>query len=173
MHLDQMNTFTSNIRGVHGFLMSAKLSANLSPAREKFLMSSSLAYVYYALGQIPQVIPNINSMLSCATKKEEPALICMKRYFSLLGAGYSKEEAFRIVSFFHQDSEVQTLLNNLNQGKNPFASYVLNCDMNCTDKCPIYHGCYQKRVNQLSDLLDSKMAELSVESFENTMQKIL
>ena len=118
MHLDQMNTFTSNIRGVHGFLMSAKLSANLSPAREKFLMSSSLAYVYYALGQIPQVIPNINSMLSCATKKEEPALICMKRYFSLLGAGYSKEAAFRIVSFFHQDSEVQTLLNNLNQGKN-------------------------------------------------------
>lgn len=30
------------------------------------------------------------------------------------------------------------------------------CDMNCEENCPIYHNCYQKRINQLSDLLDKK-----------------
>lgn len=47
------------------------------------------------------------------------------------------------------------------------------CDMNCEENCPIYHNCYQKRINQLSDLLDKKMAGLSIECFESAMQKLL
>lgn len=173
MHLDQMNKFGSNIRGVHGFLMSAKLSANIGNSKEQFLMAASMAYAYYALGQKKQAIPCVSTMLSNAEEKDVPHLILLKRYLSLIASGRSDREASDVVSFFHQGADAQALLQQIRSGQNPFAPYVLDCDMNCREDCSLFHGCYQNRVNQLSELLDKKMEERSFDDFASSMLAII
>lgn len=167
MHLDQMKRFTSNVRGVHGFLTSAKLSADLSRKQEDRLMSASLAYVYYELGRYDQVLQCIPTLLQDADDAKAGYLICLKRYLSLITGGYSKEEATEILHFFHRQELADQFLTH---SKNPFRDMVLHCDMDCKSDCPIFEHCYQKRVMELSELLDRRMEQMDFEAFADALR---
>lgn len=173
MHLDQMKKFTANIRGVHGFLMNARLSAQLDDATQDRLMNATMGYAYYALGRKQDVIRYIDALIPSAAPQETGYLICLKRYLSLLTSGFTEAQAEQTIRFFHPEDVTQELLDCIHEGRNPLSRSVLHCDMTCQPDCPIYGNCYQKRVQELARLLDTKMSQLSFDQFSQTLSALL
>lgn len=166
MHLEQMNKFTSNIRGVHGFLRGAKLSADLTQDEENYFMSAALGYVYWALGRRNDVIPCTESLISYASGDALEYLICLKRYVSLLRTGHTPEDSRRIIEFFHCEETAGKLLACLEQKKNPLADFILRCDLKCSEKCKMYGKCFEKRAKEITAMLDEKSQALDVSALK-------
>ena len=173
LHLDQMKQFDNSIRGVHGFLMSARLTAKIPKEQEQFLMSASLGYVYYALGRRDDLLPCIQEMLPFVSPADEGYLVCLKQYLSLLQNGYSADQAQKVLRTLHEETTLQRCVQALSPGNNPMAPFILHCPAQCDQSCPIYDGCCQKRTDQLSALLDEKMASLSFDDFADQLRAIL
>lgn len=162
MHLDQMGKFTSNIRGVHGFLRGAKLSADLTLAEEDHYMSAALGYVYWALGRRSDVISCVENLIPSVNGDELDYLICLKRYLSLLQNGHSPEGSRRIIEFFHRKETAGKLLDCLDQKKNPLADFILRCDLQCHENCKMYGKCFEKRAREITAMLDEKSKSLDL-----------
>ncbi len=169
MHLDQTKSFSSNIRGVHGFLMSAKLSATLGPMEENHYLSAALAYVYYALGRRSELPRCIDGLLILANGDDTEYLICMKRYFDILSSEKDEAKARRVIGFFHSPATLQRLYRCLDSGANPFQDLVLECDMKCKDSCKLYATCCQRRVDELTQLLNENYKKLRPEALAEAL----
>ncbi|MBQ7344916.1 MAG: YcaO-like family protein [Oscillospiraceae bacterium] len=173
LHLDQMKQFSDTIRGVHGFLMSARLTAKISKEQEQFLMSASLGYVYHVLGKRTELLHCVQEMLPFASATDEGYLVCLKQYLSLLQNGYTAEQAQDFLRALHEEDTLQRCIQALSPGNNPMSPFILHCPARCDQSCPIYDGCCQKRTDQLSALLDEKMASLSFDAFAQQLRSIL
>ena len=166
MHLDQMNKFTSNIRGVHGFLRGAKLSANLTFDQEQHYMSAALGYVYWALGRRKDVLTCVESLIPDAEGKDLDYLICLKRYLTLGQTGHSPEEIRRVLEFFHCDETTGKLYGCIDGKGNPLADFVLRCDLKCNADCKLRPYCFEKRVKEITAMLDEKSQKLDLHTLE-------
>ncbi|MBE6923654.1 MAG: hypothetical protein E7466_00230 [Ruminococcaceae bacterium] len=166
MHLDQMDKFTSNIRGVHGFLRGAKLSADLTPSEEQHFMSAAMGYVYWTLGRRNDVIPCLDGLMPKATEAELEYLICLKRYLSLAKTGHSADSIRQVIDLFHKPDTVQKLYNCLASKTNPLADFILRCDLKCDGSCKMFNKCFEKRARELTAMLDEKSKKLDLSSLE-------
>lgn len=167
MHIDQMNRFTSNLNGVHGFLRGAKLSAGLSSGEENRLMSAALGYTYWALGRRKDVLPMVEALIAGAGAEELDYLICLKRYLSLSAMGRGDEGIRGILAFFHSAQAADRLYGCLEGKRNPLTDFVLRCDLKCDGRCKIYSKCYEKRARALNAMLDEKNKKLDLSSLQN------
>jgi len=167
MHLDQMDKFTSNIRGVHGFLRGAKLSAFLSPAEEQYYMSAALGYTYWTLGRHNDLLSCVSSLIPLAKAEDVAYLICLKRYLSMVRSGHEASHIRETLRFFHGEDTVNKLYNVLERKENPMASLILRCDLNCNEDCKLYGKCCEKRVRSLTAMLDEKSKSLGFETLVN------
>lgn len=167
MHLDQMSKFTSNIRGVHGFLRGAKLSADLSHSEEDYYMSAALGYVYWALGHHNDVIACVEGLISHVKDDQLGYLICLKRYLSLLKTGHSPEDSRRVVELFHGARITDKLFACLDNKQNPMADFILRCDLKCSESCKMYGKCFEKRAKEITAMLDEKSQKLDLSTLQN------
>ena len=164
MHLDQMDKFTSNIRGVHGFLRGAKLSADLPQAEENNFLSAALGYVNWALGRRKEVLPFVERMIPTAEGDDLEYLICLKRYLSLTKTGYA--DIRQVIEFFHRPQTVRRLYDCLEQKGNPLADFVLRCDLKCAPTCKMRAKCFEKRARELTAMLDEKSKSLDLSALQ-------
>ncbi len=167
MHIDQMDKFTSNIRGVHGFLRGAKLTAILSPALESYYMSAALAFVYWALGRRNDMIPCVDAMIPLAAAEDSEYLICLKRYLSLVRGGHDASHIRKVIEFFHRPGTSRRLYDCLNSKGNPMTGLVLRCDLKCNETCKLYSNCVEKRTRELTAMLDEKSKKLDFSNLKN------
>jgi len=167
MHIQQTNQFTSNIRGVHGFLRGAKLSAFLSPAEEQYYMSAALGYTYWTLGRHNDLLSCVSSLIPLAKAEDVAYLICLKRYLSMVRSGHEASHIRETLRFFHGEDTVNKLYNVLERKENPMASLILRCDLNCNEDCKLYGKCCEKRVRSLTAMLDEKSKSLGFETLVN------
>ena len=173
MHEDQMNQFSGSVHGVHGFLAHSKISARAGAGLENFLLAASKAYIYYALGQQKPIIGCINAMLPQAKTEEADFLICLKRYFSLKEHRYSDDDIWQILRYLHKTVTVEKLLQTLSSKKNPFDEFTLHCDPDNCDGCRLEQCCCQKRVLELSAILNKENARLDFNHFCEEMNILL
>ncbi len=173
MHREEMKKFTANISNMHGFLAQAKISAQLSVTQENFLLYAALGHVYHALGQKAEALRCVQNMLNTCPDEHREALICLKRYFSLLCDGYAPDQIWEILSFFHQAKTVQALRSSIEQQKSPFYPYILRCDQIHCGGCQLEDTCCQKRVDELTVMLRKKRAQLDFEAFVAELDGIL
>lgn len=166
MHLEQMNKFTSNIRGVHGFLRGAKLSAELTHDEENYYLSAALGYVYWTLGRRNDVIACVEGLIPHASGEALEYLICLKRYLSLLRSGHSPEDSRCVIEFFHREETAGKLLSCLEKKKNPLEEFILRCDLKCDKACKMYGKCFEKRAKEITAILDEKNQSLDVSALQ-------
>jgi hypothetical protein len=159
--------------GSHGFLAGSKLSADLTPADENRLLSASLAYVQYTLGQYNLVINYLNKLTDAYDGEDAAFLICLKRYLTLLGSGTDKAQIRKILEFFHSEAVVTRLYDILDRNGNPLEDFTLHCDMSCTESCPIRKVCFQKHTVALTKLINEKIKALDFDAFVAKLQSLL
>jgi ribosomal protein S12 methylthiotransferase accessory factor len=169
MHMDQIKASI----GSHGFLAGSKLSADLTPADENRLLSASLAYVQYTLGQYNLVINYLNKLTDAYDGEDAAFLICLKRYLTLLGSGTDKAQIRKILEFFHSEAVVTRLYDILDRNGNPLEDFTLHCDMSCTESCPIRKVCFQKHTVALTKLINEKIKALDFDAFVAKLQSLL
>lgn len=173
MHNDEMNKYTSNIAGVHGFLAGSKLSAMAPPAVDHFLLNASMGYAYYALGKLPHAVGCINAMLPKANEEETDFLICLKRYLSMKIHNRSAEETRELLTYMHKRETVEDLYSCVEQKRNPLDRFTLHCDLTHCSGCRLEQYCCQKRVLELADILYDKSRLLDFDVFCSDMKKLL
>ena len=169
MHMDQIKAYI----GSHGFLAGSKLSADLTPADEERLMAASLGYVQYTLGRYGTVVKYLNTLIDAYDGDDAAFLICLKRYLNLLESGTDKAQIRKILEFFHRESVVTRLYDILAKNGNPLEDFTLHCDMSCTENCPIYKVCFQKRTVALTHLINEKIKTLDFDAFVAKLQSLL
>lgn len=173
MHDEEMHKYTSNIKGVHGFFGSSRLSASAPAYMDGFLMNATRGYVYYALGKYANVVDCINSILPFTNTEEAGHLICLKRFLSAKINRMSDADIKALLYYLHDAEAVDRLYAMLERKVNPLDGFVLHCDQEHCEGCRLEGYCHQKRVLELSRLLDEKCAELSFEDFSATMNDLL
>lgn len=172
LHLGEMVRF-SNIRNTHTFISNTKLSANLSPEKDLFLMHTTLAYAYYALGQYATCIENINRMIGTGLASDIGYWNCLKRNLELKAGGYTPEDIDQILSNFHSPDTIQRVNVATSSGRNPLEAYTLHCDLVHCDGCPIQNECCQNRMTELSAIISTKTLELDQDRLSQVMHELL
>lgn len=173
MHEEQMDRFTSNIAGVHGFLACSKLSAMAPPALNRFLMNASKAYVFYSLGKLENAVEYIEGMISFVNTDEADFLICLKRYLSMRIHRRSDRETETLLRYMHRTETVDKLYGMLQRKENPLDEFTLHCDLEHCDNCRLRDCCCQKRVLELASMLQEKSRQLDFDQFCRTMRDLV
>ena len=83
----------------------------------------------------------------------------------MINNGYSREKIIDILKIFHSQTTVDEIIECMENGKNPFDRYVLHCDGKCEGSCFLKKYCYQKRVQELFELISEKSKELKDDSY--------
>lgn len=170
MHMEQLQTkFSTN----HTFLSATKLSAKLEPAEEANLMSASLGYVYYTLGKYREATKCVHQMITSGQCSDTGYLICLKRYLMMSQSGADNKEIRDVLSYFHPAQVVERLYSCIESGANPLEDYTLHCDLSCSEDCKICSVCSQKRVAELTKLIQKKTAELNFDLFAKNLSSLI
>lgn len=171
MHVQKMKALMP--RGTAGFLAGTKIMARLSQEDEAFLMSASMAYVHYALGQYAAASQHIKGMMACKDGKDSELLICIKRYVDLKVAGYSDDQIRTLIEMFHTPETAALFFGYVDKHENPLAEFVLHCDLTACDTCRIREKCCQKTAQYYIDMINEKTAALDFDGFANHLKTLV
>lgn len=170
-HMTQMKKLSGSDTTVQRFANMAKLTLRIDKREDAFYMASSLAYIYYALGNLPEIYKSVSTMTSVAPKEHKEELLCMKRYFSMLIHGYEMQKIQETLEFFHRKETVQALFEALESG-NPFDRYTLHCAASC-EGCPLIDKCGKDETLYLVELIKQKRNAMQFEPFAQEMSKLV
>ncbi len=173
MHLDKIRDMDAVYTDLHGFAMMAKIPSITPRAKQNYLMAAALGYVYHSIGRYREAASFVGKMIPKAPDKDLEYLICLKRFYELMADSYGMDYATRVITCFHQPETVDELLNILRTKANPLERFVMRCDKQCAETCPLHGVCYLKKVDSIADMLDSKMAELDFNQMANYLRNIL
>ena len=173
LHENQMNQFTSDTHGVHGFLAHSKLSALPPSSVSNALLAASKGYIFYALGRWKEALQYVNTLIRVLPSDKLDFLICFKRYLSLKLNKYSEEDIDSILNYLHNNETVTSLQAMIRENKNPFDAYTLHCDCVHCDGCQLKPYCCQKRVMELAKILNDQNCKLDFEASCKQLSEIL
>ncbi len=169
MHLEQMDKIANRVRHMHGFLNSARLSADLTEQEEAALMNATLAYIYYDLGRHSEVVRCLNNLIALTGSESAGQLIALKRYLTLKLQKKDEHLIYRTMELFHGPD----ILKEFQNGANPLERYTLHCDLNCRKDCKLYEKCYNRRVTELDELISRKVKLLDQDAFVTQLRESL
>lgn len=172
MHMEEKKKITKNNTGIHNFLAMAYLTADLTPEEEDRLLSASVAYVHYALGQYQNALAYVDAMIPGSRSEDTAYLICLKRYLSMVKSGYRQEEIRKTLEYFHDEKTVGLLYSYIERKANPLEHLTLHCHMQCDHRCRLYGVCHQKQIAALTDLLNEKQNALDTAAFVNEIRSL-
>jgi len=161
MHIQETNAYSARRRA--RMSSGATLMTYLNEDEEAFLMSASMAYIYYTLGQISTAATYVQKMLDNRSNTSQEFLLCIKRYLDLKIAGYSADQVRAFLETFHSARTVARLYAYIDKKENPLTEFVLHCDLTSCDSCIIKEKCCQKKAQQYVDLINRKTGDLVFE----------
>ena len=171
LHIDEMKKLSTIDNRLFNFANCANLMLDRNQNLNEYLMSSSLAYVYYAMGNLTQALSFLEKMIPLAGENDTEYLLCLKRYLAMLVNNYNENDANRLVKFFHKETTISRLFSYIDNGLNPFEKFVLSCDCVSCDACIIKDICKQKYTQFLINLVNENSKMLSFEAFTNFIKK--
>lgn len=172
MHQQELKNLTANINGVHGFLSQARISAELSPAQEELYLNGSLGYIYYALGKLREAAACADNLSRICPASERGKLVCLRRYLDWKPEAPADHDIWHDLCVFHRKETVVDLSYHIRNGQNPFAPYILHCDLHHCDACPIRDRCRRASVEALSQLILTKRTEMDFSKFCNELRSL-
>ena len=171
MHIQELAYYSP--KHIIGFLAAAKLMANLSREEESFLLSASLAYAHYALGQYRVAADHVQNMLTFNGSNDPEFLGCIKRYLDMKVAGYPDHQIRQLIELFHTKETAQQFYGYIDKKENPLADFVLSCDMSSCDSCRIKDRCCQKNAQRIIDLVNEKTGLLNFEESADLLKSLI
>ena len=172
MHLDKAKEMDAAYTEVHSFSMMAKIPSRTPHKLQKFLLSANLGYVYHSIGRYKEAASFVGKMIPEATGRDLEYLICLNRFYNLIADGYGMEYATKVITCFHQSETVNELLGIFNAKGNPLERFVMRCNKQHCESCPMYGDCFLVKCDSLADMLDSKMALLDFDEMANYLRGI-
>lgn len=147
----------NNFSGLAGLPMSTKSDA--------LLTNVTLAHAAWKLGKLTLAISYLKKLdqLSSLEQDAREYLKCVSRYFSLLNAQAPEESIKTVLYQFFQAQYVDKLYAQLNEGKSPFACYLLKCDGCSCETCKYSPQCSYNALVEMFTTVGKKYAE-----FQNT-----
>ena len=171
MHISEMKKLSALNENLFTFSTSANLAFKRGCALDKLLMSSSLAYVYWGMGNLAKAQEFISGMLLVCKNEDYEFLLGLKRYVSMVLNGDSNEKIKSLLELFHKEETVKDIYTCIDSGANPFERFVLKCDCVSCEGCIASEVCYQKYTSHLISVVHKGASELDFESFVNEISK--
>jgi len=153
------------------FRKKAMISANIPETLDDQLLYGTLAYVYYGTGNFAEAVEYVSRMNRSGSGKSAEYLTCVKRYLKMKIYGYTQEQIEAGIRFFHKEQTCEKLLACIAEGRNPFEAYTIRCDNMCTPECELYGLCNQKRAQEMMDLIQKKISEMSFADFAQKVKR--
>lgn len=157
----------------YGFSKIALLHSNVGKEADDYLLSATLAYVYYSLGKFSESAKHILSMLPSIYCKDVEFLICLKRYLNFRANKYDDKEIAELLSYFHSSKTVEKLYRLIENKINPLEDFVLHCDLKCSKDCILYDKCCKQKTIELSKIIQTKTKEYDSSAFIKAINKHL
>lgn len=173
MHMNRIGQLDSTVSGIHGFSSSSRLSLKLNTQQEQAYMALNQAHIYYTIGRKKEALAALTNALVLPELEQQSYLGCLKLYLSMELKGEDAQYTRSVLDLFHGEQITSQLLETIQAGKNPLDNYVLSCDEQYCDNCPLYTVCCQKRVQELSELINKKTAQLDFESFAQELERLV
>lgn len=170
MHLARIGVLDKTVSGIHGFSASARLSTTLNGWQDAAYMALNQAHVYYTIGRKKEAFQALSNAMTLPELAANSYLNCLKLYLSLEQKGHDPRPA---LALFHEAQISQDVLEQIDSGKNPLDRFVLSCDGQCDEGCPLIKVCCQKRVQELSNLINQKTATLDFDVFTEKLKALL
>ena len=171
MHISEMKKLSALNENLFSFATSANLAFMRGCALDKFLLSSSLAYIYWGMGNLTKALDFLCGMIPACKKEDAEFLVCLKRYLSMTLNGDTDKKIESLLKFFHKEETIEKLYSFVKEGKNPFESFVLKCDESSCDGCIACDVCYQKYTSHLISLVHKGASELDFNTFVENIGK--
>lgn len=172
LHNSEMKAFAGH-RNRSSFLANIKLMMELSLEQETFFFSASLAHVQFALGNYENAAKYVGSMLNCRIGFKDDLLVCLKRYLDLTLNGHECDKVNELLSLFHSDETLKIFYSYIDNKKNPLDEFVLHCDLECRDSCVLKQFCFQRKTQELIDLVNRKTAQLNFDTFCGDIRNLI
>ena len=169
MHLQQQDQFGSKVRHARDFSFCSRLPLKLDRSESEMLMLTALCHFHYSMGRMGEVMQGINKLVTLPCMDNPGKLICLGRYFEMTKSGYDKQTTAELLTHFHPE-DFKWLRDCLTQRKNPFDDFVLRCDLEYCDRCPIKNRCCYQANHALGALISAKTAQLDTDTFISFMQ---
>ena len=171
LHISEMRKLSEVYAPIFTFSNLANLSLSLSKEKSSYLMSISLAYIYYSMNNISSSLSFLAKAIPFANKEDIDILLCLKRYLSMKLNNRSEDEARKIISYFHKEDTVNYILSSVDKGENPFDKFVLHCDMENCDSCFAKPYCKQKYTTHIIKTVHKGASNLFFDSFADELKK--
>lgn len=171
LHISEMRKLSEVYAPIFTFSNLANLSLSLSKEKSSYLISISLAYIYYSMNNISSSLSFLAKAIPFARAEDIDILLCLKRYLSMKLNNRSEDEARKIISHFHKESTVNYILSSIDKGENPFNKFILHCDLENCDSCFAKSYCKQKYTQHLINTVHQGAIKLSFDDFANELKK--
>ena len=170
-HISEMKKLSSLDERLFSFGTCANLPIKCDKNEDQYLLASSLAYVYYGIGNLAQALGFVNKMIIFAKQEDVGYLVCLKRYLSMLLNGDDDNKIRRLIEMFHEKEVVDTLYTHIEKGTNVLDKFVLHCDEESCDSCIAGAWCKQKNMQYLINVVHQGAKGLSFDKFVDGISK--
>ena len=171
MHINEMKKLESMYERLFSFATCANLPFVCEKAEDRLLLFSSLAYVYYGMGNLGQALTSVEKMLRLSNQENLGYLICLKRYIAMTLQGDSKEKIKSLLDMFHEKKTVEELFSHVENGTNPFDKFVLHCDEKNCLSCIAKEYCKQVYTKSLIETVHMGAQKLDFDEFVRRISK--
>ncbi len=172
MHMELNDKLPKNL-SARKFTAMAKLSADISPAEEGKLMAATMGCVYYNLGKLKECADCVQRLISACAQDEQEYLICLRRYLSMKLYRYDSEQIRALLDLCHRPETVAEIYRCLEEKRNPLERFVLHCNTQCDERCPLRCCCYQRQAKQMAKAIIAKTRGMDFEASAEMLRKLL
>ena len=164
-HISEMKKLSSLDERLFSFGTCANLPIKCDKNEDQYLLASSLAYVYYGIGNFAQALGFAEKMIPVAKQEDIGYLVCIKRYLSMLLNGDDETKIKRLIEMFHEEDVVKAVYSHLASGTNIFDKFVLRCDEKSCQDCIANSWCKQKYTKSLIEIVHEGAKKLNFDEF--------
>ena len=172
LHISEMRKLYDIYPKLFSFATCANLPlSSTNKEIDSFLLSISLAYVYYEMGNLSKALDHLTKAIPFINGEGKEYLVCIKRYLTMSLQGYGEEKIKSLINMFHTEATAKKAFSSFAKGTNPFVDFVLHCDLNSCENCRINSLCNYKHTMSLISIIKEKTKELSFDELEGNLEK--
>lgn len=171
MHLQQTDQFSAKVRNARDFSFCSRLPLKLDRNESEMLMIATLCYFQYTLGRCKEVLQGISKLLTLPCLQQPGKLLCLRRYLMLTEQNYDKQTIDALLSDFHPE-DFQWLKSSIAEKRNPFAEFVLHCDLINCQQCKYQSRCCYRANRALASLISTKTSQLDCTALIHFLQDL-
>lgn len=171
MHLQQTDQFSAKVRNARDFSFCSRLPLKLDRIESEMLMIATLCYFQYTLGRRKEVLQGISKLLTLPCLQQPGKLLCLRRYLMLTEQNYDKQTIDALLSDFHPE-DFQWLKSSIAEKRNPFAEFVLHCDLINCQQCKYQSRCCYRANRALASLISTKTSQLDCTALIHFLQDL-